>query len=377
MYNNRIKKILIIMPSLKSGGAEKVLIDILNELSPSKFNISLLILYKEGVYLDKIPQYIKTIFIHKTTFIFKVCRAIFTRLNMMYIFQIMNKKRIKKAIDCQYDSIISFMEGESVVCHSWINGYSNNNITWVHIDLKKNHWSLKYFLNKKQEAECYSKMTKIVFVSEDAKKAFEDLYKIDTIKTVIYNFIDKESIIEKSKIQLYKKEKFTICTVGRLHHQKRYDRLLHVAKRLLDEGYEIDFIILGIGPEERRIKAMSMNLRINNSVHFLGFQDNPYPYIKNSDIYLSTSESEGLPLVICEAMCLGIPIVATNITGHKELLGESLYGLIVNEDYDSIYHGLKKIIDNTNLRLYYTKKSQERSFLFNTQKTMNKIYEIV
>ena len=103
---------------------------------------------------------------------------------------------------------------------------------------------------------------------------------------------------------------------------------------------------------------------------------NPYPYLKESDIYVSTSRSEGFSLVICEAMCLGIPVVATPTAGAVELLDGGEYGVLVGYDDDSIYQGLKKLINDKQLRQQYAKKAILHSEIFKADEVMRKVYEL-
>jgi glycosyltransferase involved in cell wall biosynthesis len=108
-----------------------------------------------------------------------------------------------------------------------------------------------------------------------------------------------------------------------------------------------------------------------------GFQKNPYPYIKFSDIFISTSYSEGYPLVVCEAINLGKPIVATKVSGTTEILENGRCGLLVEQDEESIYQGLKQMIRNHTLRENYAKKAEQRAKIFDVNESMNRIYNIL
>ena len=110
---------------------------------------------------------------------------------------------------------------------------------------------------------------------------------------------------------------------------------------------------------------------------FLGFEENPYPYLKKSDLFVSTSLSEGLPYVICEAFVLGIPVVATETAGAIELLDNGKYGILTGQDDISIYEGLRKLIDNEELRDEYHLKSLIRAEMFNIDKAMKSVYSLI
>lgn len=278
----------------------------------------------------------------------------------------------------KFDTVISFMEGAAVKFHSYITHKAVNNLSWVHIDLKQKHWSLDFFQNSEEEFKAYLKMNKIVFVSEDSKRSFLELYAINSDRcTVVYNLIDKDVIQRIAASGNIVKRKFTICMVGRLNRQKRYDRALRVARLLKDAGHDFDLWIIGEGSLEDSLKAMSCEYKVNDCVHFLGFKKPSYTYMKASDLFLNTSEAEGYPLVICEALCLGLPIVATNISGANEILAQSEYGLLVSEKEEDIYKGVKRLIDDTDLRRKYSQKALLRAEMFNVSETMKQIYKLL
>ena len=159
-----------------------------------------------------------------------------------------------------------------------------------------------------------------------------------------------------------------MTSIGTLNSVKAFDRIIRIAKRFQEEGYHIHFQIIGEGGEEKQLKKQCCELGVQDIVSFLGFMSNPYPYLKESDIYVSTSRSEGFSLVICEAMCLGIPVVATPTAGAVELL--------VGYDDDSIYQGLKKLINDKQLRQQYAKKAILHSEIFKADEVMRKVYEL-
>jgi glycosyltransferase involved in cell wall biosynthesis len=217
-------------------------------------------------------------------------------------------------------------------------------------------------------------MDEVVFVSDDARRSFLDIYDLDPQKcTVLYNLIDKKEIQKLAESCIVDKSKFTICMVGRLNQQKRYDRALETMKLLKAAGYDAELWILGIGELETELKEKAKALGVSEMCDFKGFVRPAYPYMKVADVFLNTSEAEGYPLVLCEALCLGLPVVATDITGAHEILEESKYGLLVKEDVNDIYLGLRKIIDDAELRSAYARKSVQRSEMFSVEEVLKEI----
>ena len=369
------------MPALLGGGAEKVLADILKNLDPLKFKLTLLLEFRTGVYLSSVPNNVEIISLYgeSNIWIERFHRALgLMRLYHSFHSFIYRMLFLLKLRGREFDTIVSFMEGEAVRIHSYLIHKARRNVSWVHIDFKKKHWSLDFFRNSTHEYECYSKMDQVVFVSDDARRSFLEIYPINMdCCSVLYNLIDKNEILNLANSYDVQVPKFTICMVGRLNQQKRYDRALEALKLLKDDGYDVKLWVLGGGELEAPLRNQAESLGILEMCDFKGFVRPPYPYMKVADIFLSTSEAEGYPLVLCEALCLGLPVVATDITGAHEILDNSKYGLLVREDIQDIYRGLKKMIDDQSLRNLYARKALERSEIFSVKKVMTKIEAVL
>ena len=100
------------------------------------------------------------------------------------------------------------------------------------------------------------------------------------------------------------KRKFTVCLVGRLVRQKQFDSIIRVARIFVDNGYDIDFWIVGAGCLESDLSKMIHDLHLDDNVHLLGYKPNPYVYIKCAVLFVSCSLAEGFSLVVAEALCL-------------------------------------------------------------------------
>lgn len=375
------KSILFMMPALPGGGAEKVLIDILKNIDYTAYAVTLFLEYREGVYLPDVLENVEVIYLHRSNNIWfqRLHRRLVERRIYGVFHEIVYRAMFLWLMrGRKFDTAISFMEGAALKYHSYIIKKAAKNISWVHIDLQKKHWSLDFFRDEQDEARCYAMMDTIVFVSEDAKQRFVELFPIGRKKCQVqYNLIDGKEIKSLSKTFNVEKRKFTICMAGRLNRQKRYDRAIEVAHLLKKDGYDVDFWILGIGELEQELREQIKRYGLEDCVHLKGFVKPPYPYIAKADIFLNTSESEGYPLTICEALCLGIPIVATSITGATEILSNSQYGVLTEEGAISIYNGVKLLIDNGNLREKYAKMALKRAEMFQVNEIMTRIYSMI
>ena len=279
-----MRSVLFIMPSLPGGGAEKVLIDILKRLDRNKYRISLFLEYREGEYVKAIPDDIAVNYLFKQSNIWieRFHRGL-RLVGLYHLFHSVIYKSILRVIfkRKQFDTIVSFMEGEAVRLHSYLLDKSENNVSWVHIDFQKKHWSADYFRSDAHEEGIYTALQRIIFVSSAAFDSFLRLFrKVDASKCrVIFNLIDKDEIVRQSLLDEIKKDRFTICMAGRLNQQKRYDRALRLIKALSDKSIDVELWILGEGELREILISLANELGILDRCRFLGFVKPPYPYI--------------------------------------------------------------------------------------------------
>lgn len=315
-------------------------------IDEDKFEITLILLYKKGVYLEYIPKHIKILYIFpdiKNKFIIKFIEKIFIKYFPKLFYRLF--------INNHYDVEIAFLEG---VCTKVVANSSNNGIkiAWVHTDMCKFKWSNQFY-RKGEEVECYSKFDKIVCVSDNANDSFLKRFKeIDCNKTsIIYNPIIPNEIEEKANKENIKYDDFTILSLGRLVEVKGFERLIRVHSRIIKRKKH-NLVIVGDGPEREKLENLINELKVNDTVSLVGFKKNPYPYIKACDLYVCSSFAEGYPISMLEALVLEKPIISTNITGPRDILENGKYGLIVNNTEDGIFDGLMKILND---EIYYSK----------------------
>lgn len=374
-----MKNIVFIMPNLGGGGAEKVIINILNNIDYKEFKVTLLLHCKDGIYIDQINKNVKLKYIYDPNKfiynnIFKYAHGIYYRI-IMFLYNNFPKLLYRVLIGNKNKTEIAFLEGEPI---RFLNNSSNNTskkIAWIHTDIKSFD---EERINK--ERYYYKRIDSIVCVSNDALNSFKEVYPEYGNKVeVIYNLIDSSEIVKKAKEYIdYKFNKNTIIAVGRLIDEKRFDVLIKAHKLLLDDGVENNLIILGEGFKRDNLNILIKNLNVESTVKLLGFKRNPYSYIDRSDIFVLSSDIEGFPLVVCEALCLGKAIVSTNCTGPVELLDNGEFGLVCNKNNElELKENLKKLLLNTEIKEFYENKSLERSKIFNIKNSMNTIYSII
>lgn len=376
----QMKKILFIIEGLHGGGAEKALIELLTNFDYERYDVTLCVIYYGGVYMKQIPEPVKVLYLYgekkdywHESFRRKTFRY-YWKYDSTWLMRMVIRYKMKQQ---HFDAIISFLEGAPLLFHNMMRHCTDRNIAWVHCDLYNYHWTETVFKTLEREKLHYANMDEIVFVSRNSMNAFGKLYDINVSKQCIYNIIDVDKIHAKALQKNVSNQTFTVIAVGRLAKVKGFDRLLRVAKMFKDNGYHLSFQILGVGEDEQKLLALCDELCVRDCVTFLGFQNPPYPYIKAADVLISTSESEGLPFVICEALVLGTPVVATRTAGSAELLEDGKYGLLTGHDDVSIFDGLKRMVDDSQLRDDFKLKAKVKAETFDVKQTMQKVYHLI
>lgn len=260
------------------------------------------------------------------------------------------------------EKVISVVGGYDCVCVPFENSVyrvavskcnSPHKIQWIHIDYfewrKMNQYSLEVSQN---DGELYQHFDRIVFVSKASRRGFLMMYPELAPKCfVCYNLMDTEKIFrlaedKKEYKGFLKPDVIHIVTAARIDNiQKGIRRYIRVAKRLRDEGYDFEWVILGNGPDFEYVKTMVEDYGLTSYVRLMGHSSNPYVYMKNADLFALFSYYEGIPNTVFESLILGTPVAATAITGVKEQVSDSTGYLTANLEKD-IFNGMKYILDH-------------------------------
>jgi glycosyltransferase involved in cell wall biosynthesis len=254
----------------------------------------------------------------------------------------------KKYVKNNYDVEVAFLEGPITTILSSKNEKAKK-IAWIHTDISlpfENNlkFNLKKFLNK----HLYKKYNKLVFVSDHNLDKFNRIYNINVPKMVIHNYLNTKNVLSKSKEfnPNYPKDNIiNFVTVSRLVEQKAMDRLITVHHKLITEGYNHRFYVVGTGPLKSYLENLINKLNVSNTFFLLGQKGNPYPYILNADYFCLLSYSEGLPMTLLEAKALKKYIIITD-TASKEALENYNNKKIAENSETGIYNALKDIIKN-------------------------------
>ena len=365
------KHILFFIESLSGGGAEKVLVTLLKHLDYSQYEITLMPLVDIGVLRDDIDKSK----IHYTPVIGKAktpWQRIWNKIKYKLIYHYLPCKFTNRWIipTKDIDVYIAFTEGFATKLLSYT---PNKKIAWVHADLKTDPWTLNSNIYKSLEEErtSYSRYDKVVCVSKSVEQVMRKHYGLSQT-TTIYNPIDIENILLKASqpIDIDIPSSFNIVSVGRLVPQKGYDRLIPIIGKLRKEGKNIQLYIIGEGIERNYLESIIKKEGLQDVVHLMGYQKNPYALMSKMDLFVCSSRTEGYSLVIAEAMTLGLPVISTDCAGPNELLDHGKYGLLVDNDNISLFEGISTVIYNTKLIEDLKQRSKERSNTFGVKETL-------
>lgn len=375
----KLKKVLIVIESLGGGGAEKVLTTIIRHLDKSKFDVTVLLVTETGVYLEEVKKYCKVQsmlpdYSKIKTFIGKLKY----KIDYRFIYSANTKKVYSKYVKEKYDVEIAFVEGYATKFVMSSFNPDSKKICWVHTDMCKNPYADKYFASIESEKSVYKQSDLVVCVSNSSQNTMKKKFELENC-AVIYNPIDTEEILKKAKDKTIEREgsKIRIVTVGRLEHQKGYDRLIIALAKIKREFSNFQLFILGEGSMRAELEKLIQNNNLENNVMLLGFEKNPYPWIASSDAFICTSRAEGFSLAIAEAMTLGKPIFSVDCSGPNELLGFGKYGTLVNNTDESIYKMLRSLL----LGEYNLRELEDLSKLrgkeFSIENTMKQIETMI
>ena len=356
------QKILFVVDEKRMGGVSILLEDILNMIDITKYNIDILVLHNNGEMLTNLPKSVNIIYgtkyfssidySLKEVLSSKNIKKIYHKLKVIFDMKTGNIKRTikrerKKILSKQYDLEIAFKDGFTALFT--IFGDSKRKIHWLHYEYKKINPNAKY---DKLFKEILPQFDEIIAVSDGVKTIFNEIYHLEDKTRVIYNLVDTSKIIKKANestdVKLSKKD-LNFVSVGRLHEQKGYDKLIKAINELKTEKLlpnNFKFRLYGNGPQKELLENLIKEYRLEDKVFLMGQVMNPYKYLKDSDIFVLSSRYEAFGLVIVEAMTLKVPVLATENHATNKMIKHKYNGYITKNSYDGIYDGLKYLIEN-------------------------------
>lgn len=386
--NDTRKKILFVVDENRMGGVSILLEDMFEYLDKKKYKFSILVLHDVDNYFKNLDKDIEVIYgtkffdvidynlsyLIKTKDIGKIVKKLYL-IFLMKTGLIKNKiiKERKKILTSNYDIEIAFKDGFTAVFTAF--GNSKKKIHWLHYEYKKYNANGNY---PKLFNKILPIFDKIVAVSTNVMNDFNDIYHLESKTMVVENLVNTNKILDKAKEECERKlsvSKLNIVCVGRLHTCKGFDRLINAISKLSKKEKEkISVEIYGDGEEKDKLNNLIKEFELSDIIKLKGRVDNPYKYVKGNDLFVLTSHFETFGLVIVEAMTLGVPVFALENSNTSNLIANNENGYIVNNDDDSLYGGLKYLINNKKVIDKY--KKNLLNYKYDNKKVLNKINQI-
>ncbi len=257
----------------------------------------------------------------------------------------------QEKLDDNYDIAIAYADGAA----TWYVAKSvcaKKKLAFVHTDVKSAGYTAK------QEGLIYAGFDRIIFGSEASRESFLQMLPNLRSKTALLpNKIDVEEVLclaEEYDPFPSENGQIKIVSVGRLSHEKGMDLIPELLRRLKDDGKRVRWYIVGDGPERNSILQQAKVYDVEEMLVLTGVKENPYPYVRGCDIYVQPSRYEGFCIALTEARALCRPAVACDFAGAREQIKNGHTGFVTGMSVDSLYDGVRKLVDSEVLRNTFT-----------------------
>ena len=362
-----MKNILFLIHDLGQGGAEKVLVNLVNNMDRSKFDISVTVLFGGGVNEQFLAP---DIHFH----------AVFPKEvpGNSKLMKLLTPVQLHKlCVKEHYDIEVSYLEGPSARVISGCQDPDTKLVSWIHVEQHTMDKLAGSFRSEKEARACYDRFDQTVCVSQYVHDDFCRLLDFQKPCRVLYNTVESDKILTgagEAAPELADDGKIRLIAVGTLKQSKGYMRLLNIIKRLRDEQYPMHLYILGIGPLQAEMEEYIRQNELQDTVTLLGYQTNPYKYVSKCDLFICASFAEGFSTAATEALIVGTPVCTVEVSGMKEMLGENNeWGIVTENNEEALYQGIKELLDDPVLLAHYKEKASRRGSDFSTKETVRAV----
>lgn len=393
-----MKRIIFAYPAMMLGGSTTSLLSILYNLDYEKYSVDLLLDRNTGEWLSDIP---KEVHLLKPSYLYpdakqRIIHQIFSPRYMLAKFK---AKQIQKQtgsyqrgqqylemkdvdfyrdIDEEYDVAIAFLEGQQ--CKYVANHIcAKRKIAWIHVDYKASQFCYEY------DIDSMKRFDKIVTVSEECLKSYCEMFPELASKCVCV-----ENILSQNRIEILSERdkasitpdatKINFVTTCRISFKsKGLDRAVRALVRVRDDRItdfeKLRWYIVGDGDDRSALQKQIDDVGLSEQIFLLGMKTNPYPYLKNMDLFFLPSIWEGKPMAVTEAQILGLPALVTHYASAYEQVQDGIDGMVVENSEDGVYNGIKAVLENqTNLSVW--KENVEKNNYSNVEE-IQKVEDII
>lgn len=366
-----LKKILFMINTLSGGGAEKVIVDLLNSLDKNKYSVDLLSI-TGGIHAKRLSDRIH----HRVLVENHI--SVFGRYITKFIYHLPYRLFRWLFIKKRYDLEIAYLEGfPTRVIASGKNRHTPK-VAFVHCDISVKRPLRNYYPNDSACLAEYQAFDKVCFVSNQAKEGFERVYGVLENAIVVHNVVNREEIAQKAVANTdfsFHTNGLKIISIGRLAYEKAFDRLIKIAAQL-EKKYDFEICILGEGDQRKYLEGLIEKLKVK-SVKLLGFQENPYNYMVKADLFVCSSLFEGYSTTVTECIILNLPVVTTDCAGMDELLNNGEYGIITPNTEEGLLNGLETILADEQILRRFKEKITKKTVTDNIQECENVFNELL
>ena len=358
-----MKKLLFLIHDLGPGGAEKVLVNLVNRLDPRQFDITLMALFGGGVNEQFLKPHIRYI----------PCFPAMIPGNS-HLMKLLPPRQLHDwLIRERYDAEISWLEGPCARIVSGCPHPETKLVSWIHVEQATRQRAARSFRGYGESARCYGRFHRTVCVSEAVREDFRGLYPWVDKVSVLYNTNDTAGIQTMSREpveQPFPAGEVHLCVVGKLLKSKGVDRIARIHKRLREDGAPVHTWFLGEGPQRRALEAFAREHGLEESLTLLGYQENPYKYLYRCDLLVCASHAEGFSTAATEALILGVPVCTVAVAGMAELLDGGKYGVITENDEDALYRAVRELVEKPEKLARYRELAGVRGKDFSGENTV-------
>lgn len=394
------RQLLFVIPSLSAGGGQRSLVNLLLQLDYGRFDVDLYMFSHEGIFLELLPPQVKLLPLEESFRQFKLplSRSMGRLLRRgklplavsRFMYAVNNRKtshvalkeqagwkymsRSMRRLSKTYDAAIGFLEKSSIYyCVEKVT--AGTKIGWIHNDYDELGMDARF------DGGYFVRLDHIVTVSESCGDVLKRRFPEHAGKVkVIYNIVSPAFIGRMAEAEghdLYDRsgDETVIVSIGRLHPQKGFDIAVRACRLLMDRGCRFRWYVIGEGEERGRLEELIRELGAEERFRLLGLRSNPYPYLRQADIYVQTSRYEGKAIAIDEAKILRKPIVITDFSTARDQLEHGIEGLIVDMAPEAVAEAVAEMIGNRLMRERFVRYLS--GLQLGTEAEIDKIYGLL
>jgi glycosyltransferase involved in cell wall biosynthesis len=395
------KKVIVVAHAMELGGAERAILGLLNSFDYSKYQVDLFLMRQEGDLLKFIPKEVNLLPMNQARYLAVPMKSLISKHEISMLYgrlkaKCLAKKRIKElglkednqveltyshkytwkymdAInpDVEYDLAISFLTPH-YICLNHVK--SKKKIAWIHTDYST------IDIDVETELNMWESYNYIASISENVTEAFLQKFpilkdKIIRIDNIVTNSMVEEQADEPIDVEFEEEEHIKLLSIGRFSYAKNFDNIPEICKYILESGLNIRWYLIGFGGDEQLIRDNIEKCGMRDRVIILGKKGNPYPYIKNCDIYVQPSRYEGKAVTVREAQILQKPVIITNYATAHSQIEDGYDGVIVPLDNKECAKGIEQVIRDSNLHNKLIANMKKAHY--SNESEIEKIYKMI